>query len=152
MPLVSKPEGRRGRIWNCVEGKLSDDTAPAASANTLRISVAKVGLRSCLSFAEMVRPLYSTLMTVCTSAAMEECDLWWCGPTDAIPEGVDNIPSSWDSKTFFEGWPGKGDITIRTTLPAPIISSVKAHLQSTSTSYSPWTHITNTSWNSNCAM
>ena len=76
MPLVSKPEERRGRIWNWVGGKLSDDTAPAASANTLGISVAKEALQSWLSFAEMVRPLYSTLITLCTSAAMEGCDLW----------------------------------------------------------------------------
>lgn len=39
----------------CRGGKLSMCLAPAASANTLRISVAKEALQSWLSFAEMVK-------------------------------------------------------------------------------------------------
>lgn len=53
------------------------------------------------------------------TASREGCDLCWHGSAEAIPEGADDIPSSWDSKTFSEGWPRNGDLTTHTTLPAP---------------------------------
>lgn len=57
-------------MQNWVEGEVGDDTAMAASVNTLRISVAKVALQSYLRFAEMVRPFYSTLITHCIWVTM----------------------------------------------------------------------------------
>ena len=82
-------------MQNWVEGEVGDDTAMAASANTLRISVAKVALQSCLRFSEMVRPFYSTLITHCIwVTTWEGCDLWRDGSTKTVPEEADNIPNS----------------------------------------------------------